>query len=342
MDSLAKIPPRERAQLFETAEARHKPRIAAAIMEKDFWVCWTLHRLFEVLQFHPQLIFKGGTSLSKVFKVIERFSEDVDLSLSRRDLGFAEDRDPEQVGIANKERRRRLEALTAQCQETVREHLLPTLRKDFATVLGASGWTVELDADDPQTVVFSYPPSNLSGTLRYVRPAIRLEMGARSDDWPAVEAGIKPYAAEDFPAMFASPICKVRTLAAERTFWEKATLLHAEYHRPSDKPSKERLSRHYYDLYCLYRHDLGRQALKRGELLERVVKHKSLFFARSWANYGTAKPGTFHLVPPVARIDALRKDYDAMQTMIFGEPPKWGEIMQELKRLEGRINGKSV
>jgi hypothetical protein len=339
MDSVAKITSRERAQLFETAEARHTLRIAAAIIEKDFWVCWTLHRLFEVMGFHPQLIFKGGTSLSKVFKTIERFSEDVDLSLSRRDLGFADDRDPEQVGITNKERRRRLEALTSQCQKTVREHLLPALRKDFATVLGASGWTVELDADDPQTVVFSYPPSDLSQSLAYVKPAIRLEMGARSDDWPAVDAEIKPYAADDFPGMFASPTCKVRTLAAERTFWEKATLLHAEYHRPADKPSKERLSRHYYDLCCLSRHDVGRQALKRGELLERVVKHKGLFFAQSWANYGTAKKGTFHLVPPLARISALRKDYDAMQTMIFGESPKWDEIIQELKLLEGRING---
>jgi len=339
MDLVAKSSARERAQLFATTEARHTPRIAAAIIEKDFWVCWTLRRLFEVLQFHPQLIFKGGTSLSKVFNAIERFSEDVDLSLSRRDLGFAGDHDPEQAGITNKERKRRLEALTAHCQETVRKSLLPALRKDFVTVLGAAGWTVELDADDQQTVIFSYPPSDLSRALAYVRPAIRLEMGARSDDWPAVDAEIKPYAAEDFPGMFTSPICKVRTLAAERTFWEKATLLHAEYHRPQDKPSKERLSRHYYDLYCLYRHELGRKALKRGELLERVVQHKRLFFAQAWANYDTAKPGTFHLVPPVARIAALQKDYAAMQTMIFGESPKWDDIIRELKQLENLING---
>lgn len=340
MDSVAKISSRERAQLFETAEARHTPRIAAPIIEKDFWVCWTLHRLFEVLQFHPQLIFKGGTSLSKVFNVIERFSEHVDLSLSRRDLGFATDRDPEQIGITNKERRRRLDDLAAHCQQVVLSKLLPALRKDFATILGTSGWTVALDVADPQTVVFSYPVSNLSGALAYVRPAIRLEMGARSDDWPAIDAELKPYAADDFPGMFVAPTCKVRTLAAERTFWEKATLLHAEYHLPSDKPSKERLSRHYYDLYCLCRHALGHQALKSGDLLKRVVKHKSLFFAQAWANYDTAKPGTFHLVPPEARVDGLRRDYDAMQAMIFGESPKWDKIIQELKRLEDSINSK--
>ena len=161
MDAVAGSSARERAQLFEAAEARQVPRIAAPLIEKDFWVCWALRRLFEVLQFRPHLIFKGGTSLSKVYHAIERFSEDVDLSLSRGDLGFADDKDPEQAGISNKEARRRLEALVAQCREVVRDRLVPELRRDFATVLGAAGWSVDLDADDPQTVVFSLPRCSL-------------------------------------------------------------------------------------------------------------------------------------------------------------------------------------
>lgn len=339
MDLVAKSLPRERAQLFQTAEIRHHPPIAAAIIEKDFWVCWSLHRLFDVLRFRPQLIFKGGTSLSKVFNVIERFSEDVDLSLSRRDLGFADDLDPEQAGISKKESQRRLEALVEQCRQIVRERLLPDLRRDFGTILGSSGWSLELDAQDPQTVIFSYPASDLTGASKYIRPAVRLEMGARSDDWPTVDAEIKPYAAESFPEMFAAPMCRVHTLDAERTFWEKATLLHAEFHRPADKPSRERLSRHYYDLFCLSRHEIGRRAIKRLDLLKRVVAHKSFFFAAAWANYGSAKPGTFCLVPSDAgRLESLRKDYDAMQAMIFGESPKWNDIIEELRRLEDKIN----
>ena len=187
-------------------------------------------------------------------------------------------------------------------------------------------------------MIFSYPPSDLTGALEYVRPAIRLEMGARSDDWPAVEAEVTPYAAESFPKIFTSPTCRVRTLTAERTFWEKPTILHAECHRPAGKPSSERRSRHYYDLYCLSRHDIGRQALKRMDLLERVVQHKSFFFSSAWANYASAKPGTFRLVPSADRLDALSKDYDAMQAMMFGESPKWDGIVDELKRLEDRIN----
>jgi hypothetical protein len=338
MDSVAKSSGHDRAQLFQTAESKHAPRIPASIIEKDFWVCWTLHRLFVALNFRPQLIFKGGTSLSKVFKVIDRFSEDVDLSISRRDLGFGDARDPEENGISKNDAKRRLEALVEKCKKTVKEKLLPDLRRDFSMVLGSSGWSVDLDADDPQTLIFAYPQSDITGALKYVRPAIRLEMGARSDDWPAIEAEITPYAAEDFPRMFTIPKCQVRTLSAERTFWEKATLLHAECHRPVAKLSAERHSRHYYDLYCLSCHELGRQALKRGDLLERVVKHKSFFFASSWANYATAKPGTLRLVPDAERLIALGKDYNEMQAMMFGKSPEWDEIVRGLKQLEDQIN----
>ncbi len=225
------------------------------------------------------------------------------------------------------------------CRETVREKLLPELRRDFTTVLGPSGWSLEVDSDDPQTLIFAYPQSDVTGALKYVRPAIRLEMGARSDDWPAVEAEITPYAAEDFPRIFTMPKCTVRTLSAERTFWEKATLLHAACRRPEGKPSAERHSRHFYDLYCFSRHELGRQALKRGDLLERVVKHKSFFFASEWANYAAAKPGSLRLVPDAGRLAAMGKDYDEMQAMMFGASPKWSDIIDELKQLKARING---
>lgn len=339
MDTVARQSARERAELFQAVEGRHTPRIAAQLIEKDFWVCWTLHRLFDVLKFRPQLIFKGGTSLSKVYSAIERFSEDVDLSLSRRDLCFADAHDPEQPGISNKEARRRLRALTEKCRETVRERLLPGLRLDFAAILGAGGWALNLDEQDPQTIIFEYPASALSGAVKYIRPAIRLEMGARSDDWPAVNAEIGPYAAEDFPKIFTAPKCKVRTLAAERTFWEKATLLHAEYHRPADKPAAQRLSRHYYDIYRLHGQNIGRRALEQRDLLERVIQHKRLFFSQAWAHYETAKPGAFHLLPARDRRDSLKKDYAAMQDMIFGEAPKWDDIINDLARLESLLNG---
>lgn len=341
MDRIAQSPPRERADLFRRAAVALRPERSPLIVEKDFWVCWALRRLFEVLNFRPHLIFKGGTSLSKVYNAIERFSEDVDLSLSRRDLGFADDRDPEQLGIGTKETRRRLDALVASCQDQIRDHLLPTLRDDFTGTLGKEGWGIELDKIDPQTVIFTYPSSGIAnGMERYIRPAIRLEMGARSDDWPAADHEIKPYAAEAFPKTFTvAPSCRVYALEAERTFWEKATLLHAEHHRTKDKAIGERLARHYYDLYQLSKTDIENKAFADLGLLERVVQHKMVFFRRGWASYQTAKPGSFHLLPQEERQDDLRRDYAQMKTMIFGDYPAWEDIIKGLKETEKRING---
>jgi hypothetical protein len=340
MDLVVQSSPEQRAQLFEAAGARHEPRMDAAIVEKDFWVCWTLRRLFEVLRFRPQLVFKGGTSLSKVYNAIERFSEDVDLSLSRRDLGFADDGDPEQPGISKREAKRRLEELVRECQRVIRDRLLPELRADFAGILGDGAWTVVLDAADPQTVLFSYPKSKMEyGLGTYIRPAIRLELGARSDDWPTVEGQITPYAAESFPQAFmAARSCRVHALEAARTFWEKATLLHAESHRPADKPARERLSRHYYDLHRLASQPIASRALDQLGLLERVIAHKSFFFASSWAHYETARPNAFRLLPSEERQEELGSDYAEMRRMIFGEVPTWDAIVQGLTDLERRIN----
>jgi hypothetical protein len=141
-----------------------------------------------------------------------------------------------------------------------------------------------------------------------------------------------------FPDLFTIRSCRVRTLSAERTFWEKATLLHAECHRPPDQPSRERLSRHYYDLYRLSQEPIADRALEQSALLERVVAHKGFFFAQAWAHYETARAGTFHLLPEAGRLDELRRDYEAMETMIFGKAPKWEDIVQELRQLEARIN----
>ena len=343
MDTIAKASSEERAELFLLAATELKPERSPLIIEKDFWVCWVLHRLFEVIHFHPQLIFKGGTSLSKVYKAIDRFSEDVDLSLSRHDLGFIDDHDPEQMGISKKECKRRLDALAIACKESIHNHLIPKLKNDFSGILGSKGWKVQLDENDPQTVLFFYPISDADRTLEsYIRPFIRLEMGARSDDWPASEHTITPYAADAFPQAFKkSPSCHVRTLEAERTFWEKATILHMEYHRPKGESAHERLARHYYDLYWLSQSELGEKALARFDLLHRVVEHKKVFFRSAWAHYETASPGSFHLVPPWERMTAMRADYAQMEQMIFGETLEWMAIVEGLEKLEKKINSET-
>ncbi|HEV3439742.1 MAG TPA: nucleotidyl transferase AbiEii/AbiGii toxin family protein [Gemmata sp.] len=343
MDDIARLPVIDRMDLF-SASARIRG-LTPEIIEKDFWVCWTLKRVFTLPNPPAGLLFKGGTSLSKVFGVIERFSEDVDLSFNRAGLGFVGESDP-QNALTGKKRKHGLEALTETCQRVIRDKLLPQLVTVFSAALGeppSTAWDVQLAKDDPdgQTLLFRYPVANRSHSAdepAYIQPAVRLEIGARSDHWPAVEATVSSYAAADFPNAFKEPGCRVHVLAAERTFWEKATVLHTWFHAPADKKFRDRQSRHYYDVVRLYQHELGKAAIKNTDLLLRVARHKEVFFPAAWARYADAKPGTLRIVPPDARLPELEQDYRKMQEMIFGEAPAFERLLELLREIENAIN----
>ncbi len=345
MDDVARMEPGDRRDLFTEAAAR-RGTISAGVIEKDFWVCWTLKQVFGLGPAPAQLIFKGGTSLSKVYGVIERFSEDIDLSLSREDLGFVGDRDPYKAA-SNKKKHALVDEIVARCREVIIAELLPRLHARFESILGAGDtattWSLSPDDKDPQIIYFTYPAGIVAGgegaPSPYVRRVVLLEVGARSDHWPVEERAVRPYAAEELPELFKEAECHVRTLSAERTFWEKATLLHAEAHRPHDKPIGDRLSRHYYDVARLYQSAVGPTALANRALLQQVVLHKDLFFRSAWANYPTARPGTFRLVPPAERHAVLKADYRAMQeNMIFGESYPFEELMAILAEIEAKLN----
>ena len=199
MDRIARTA-RERAEpCRETANRRN---LADPIIEKDFWVCWTLSKLFDEPDKRPSLLFKGGTTLSKVFGVINRFSEDIDLSLDRHDLGFEGERDPSNV-TSGKKTGKLLDELEQVAIDYVRDGLVPNLRSKFTEVIGNSPpWSLEIDGAQPLLVVFSYPkvPSSVDPPgARYMEPAVRLEFGARSEHWPAQIYEIKPYAPRSFP-----------------------------------------------------------------------------------------------------------------------------------------------
>lgn len=344
MDDIARMPAAELRDLFTQAANRYGS--TPEVMEKDFWVTWTLKHIFDLGLPPAQLIFKGGTSLSKVYGLIERFSEDIDLSLSREDLGFGGEKDPYQAP-SRKKQDALVEELVERCKEAIANELLPRLRARFASVIGEENsgqrpWSLALDSLDAQTVNFGCPAGvhQSEATLPgYLKPIVRLELGARSDHWPAEDRVIRPLIDEAMPGVVNAAEARVRVLSAERTFWEKATLLHAEYHRPPDKPSKERLTRHYYDVVRLYQSQVGENALNQAELLQAVVRHKMLFFRSAWANYEGAQPGSFRLVPPAETIPRLKADYAQMQeVMIFGDSPTFDELLEALKHLEARIN----
>ena len=341
MDEFAQLPPKDRADLFQAA-ARQR-NMLPAVIEKYFWVCWTLKRLFSLPNPPTGLLFKGGTSLSKVYRAIDRFSEDVDLSFDRHGLGFKGASDP--LELKGKARQRALELLKVTCQRVIREQFLPQILEAFSQALGeafAKHWNIEAATDDPddQTLLFRFPQSLVHGANEpaYIAPFVRLEFGARSDHWPAIDATVSSYLAEAFPQFIKTPTAAVHALAIERTFWEKATLLHMWHHAPPTRPLRDRQSRHYYDLFQLYHRGPGKTALKDTALLAGVARHKEVFFAAAWAKYPEAKPGTLRLVPPTSRLSELRDDYALMQQMIFGTVPEFEEILAALRAMEGLIN----
>lgn len=339
MDRFVRQSDSERRRYFEqTAE---RMGLSPQIAEKDFWVCWTLQKLFALPEVGRLLIFKGGTSLSKAYRLIERFSEDIDLSIDRAGLGFGDKGDDPEAMISGKERRRRLDRLKEACQRKVAEELRPAMSEVVKTVLpDDTAWSLTMDEDDPdrQTLLFAYPGSIGEAPATYIRPAVRIEMGARSGHWPSDQVRIASYVAERFPAAFATPDFTVKVLAAERTFWEKATLLHAEYHRPPEKGLPLRLSRHYYDTARLISAGVGARAIGRPELLRRVVEHKKIFFSSGWAHYDEAVRGSLRLMPHPGRIQPLAEDYDRMREMFFAERPTFTEVLRILGEWERDFN----
>jgi len=347
MDDVARLPPADRADLFSATAGRRGLR--QEISEKDFWVCWSLKRLFTLPNPPAGLIFKGGTSLSKVFNAIERFSEDVDLSFNRADLGFGGEHDPLHAPSGKKARQWR-EALTETCRRVIHERFLPQLAATFAGAIAeppGATWRLELDPDDAdrQTLLFHYPSGDkprAADEPDYIKPFVRLEIGARADHWPSLQATLTPCAAEEFPQPFRDPVCALRVLAPERTFWEKATVLHAWHHAPADKAFRDRQSRHYYDVVRLYEKGIGKEALRDTDLLLKVAEHKAVFFPAASAKYEEARPGTLRLVPPPARLPELEQDYRKMREMIFTEPPPLDHILTVLREIEALVNRPDV
>jgi hypothetical protein len=342
MLEFARLPVAERAPYFlETANRR---RLTPLIVEKDFWVCFTLRVLFSTPGFHDKFVFKGGTSLSKVFGIIKRFSEDVDLSVDPDWLGFGGKNPPDAVGSRSQFNKRRKQ-LDDACAAAVRQKVQPALERAVLRVLGdppsgGSYLAFEMDAQSHSPVLLFRYPTMEPDKAGYVRPRVKLELGSLTDQRPIGEHVVRPWVAEEFPAAIATPDCPVVALEIARTFWEKVTILHAEHHRPAEKPVRSRLSRDCYDVCRMAAHPAGLAAMKDLDLLARVAHHKQTCFQSSWASYDTARPGSLRLVPPRYRLPELKADYQQMQEMFTETPPAFEALLQQLHGIEDSLNGK--
>ena len=264
MDRIARASANERRMVFEATAQRMA--LAPAVVEKDFWVCYTLDHLFHRSGFAESMVFKGGTSLSKAFGLIERFSEDIDLILDRRLLGYGED-EPWEPRSNSAQERFRADSIE-RANAFLADASVPKLRATLSESLGTEV-SVRCGAEE-ETVYFDCPRSYESaGTLDTIKP----EIGPMAAWSPSEEAAITPYATAVVP--FGPELSTtVRTASPERTFWEKATILHQEANRPEGKAMPRRYSRHYYDMYRLgHSFVLGRAVAQPG-LLEQVVRFR--------------------------------------------------------------------
>jgi hypothetical protein len=330
----------ERTLYFQ--EVANRRGLTRLVVEKDFWVCLSLSLLFSTPGISDKFVFKGGTSLSKVFGIIKRFSEDIDLSVDPIWLGFGGEDRPD-AARSRSQFERRWEKLNNACAATVDQTVLPTLEKAVRAALGET-------RDNSRYLIFSLDEQTQSPILTfryptvepeqagYVNPQIRLEFGSLTDQTPVGNHTVTPWVAEEFPTLFTAPSCHVVALELERTFWEKATILHAEHHRPADKPMRSRFSRDCYDVCRMANHPDGRRAMGDLDLLERVVRHKSMYFPSAWAHYDTAKPGSLRLVPPDHRLADLKADYQQMQEMFIEPPPPFDDILRQLRSIEDAVN----
>lgn len=323
MYDLANLPKDELNALFQ--EVSSTKGLSKAIVEKDLWVCVVLGYLFTQSPWKDSLAFKGGTSLSKAYNLIERFSEDIDLILDWLVLGYGktvslEDRSANQQDKLNKE-------ILAKTSEFLRTIFIPKLKADLSQLINRD---LQIIFED-DAVIIGYGNDYADSSILHT---IRLEIGALAAWTPTQIATIQPYIAEAYPDKFSGASIPVRTTTPERTFWEKITILHREAFRPEDSPMPPRMSRHYYDVYRMTKLGILNRSLQDPGLLNKVAAFKAKFYPQKWAHYELAKLGTLRLTPPDYNLKPLERDYAAMAGMIYGERPEFDELMVEIAKIE--------
>jgi hypothetical protein len=306
------------------------------LLEKDVWVVWCLNALFDS-PLGEHLVFKGGTSLSKVYGAIRRFSEDVDLTYDIRaiapDLVKSSGDNP--VPQTRAQGKRWSEQVRERLPVWLKEKVLPTIVERLAAEKLKATVTV-----DGEKLYVTYAPQQTGSG--YVSPSVMLEFGARSTGEPSELHDVVCDAAEYLKGL-EFPTARPRTMKAERTFWEKATAIHVFC--AQGKLRGERFARHWYDIVRLDDTKIADAAFADRKLAEAVAEHKSWFFAAKGpdgqsVDYHKAVDGALKLVPEGEARAALNEDYIRMieDGLLMDEPENFDALMERCADLEYRAN----
>lgn len=316
----------EQISLFTRAGA--ETGLPPFAIEKDAWVSLILRMLFSsTLSEH--IVFKGGTSLSKVYNLIERFSEDVDLAINREYLGFE--------GELNKGRIRKLR----RASHSFTLHQLPELLKEQFRKYGVeenlnkiSIPNLKVSDQDPETLFIDY--NSVFDAISYLPDRVRIEVGARSLNEPYEEKSIGSMIDTIFEGTdIAEEAFIVKAITPEKTFLEKMILLHEEFHKDENKVRHSRMSRHLYDIMKIYQSEYGHKALRDSTLFERICEHRSVFTPVKNIDYEKLTISDLSFIPPEPHLQKYRDDYRVMQeNMIYGESPDFDKLLEMIRKIQ--------
>lgn len=326
-----KLSEQEKTEVFR--QIRKKIDLNEVAIEKDMWVTIVLRALF-ALPYAENLSFKGGTSLSKCWNLIERFSEDVDIAINREYLGFSGD------AFSIKQISKNLRKATC---KFVRNNL----QFDLARQMGAMGIPADLfsvrmnitpvTTVDPEKIFVEY--KSVFNENPYIKNVVVLEISGRSMKEPLQRLEIQSFIDEYFSqATFAEKPFPIKVVVPERTFLEKIFLLHEEFAKSQELVRIERMSRHLYDLVRMLNTPIAENALKNRTLYQSIIAHRRMFIAMKDFDYDTLMPETINIVPPENIIVQWEDDYNKMQAMIYGEFLPFDKLIDKIKQLNERIN----
>ena len=308
------------------------------VIEKDWWVTAVLRAMYS-LPYAQHLSFKGGTSLSKCWLLVDRFSEDIDITIDREYPGFSGTLSKTQ--ISDKLRR----ATCSFVRETMQHDIAEQLHKNG---IAKNKFQVNVDithitTTDPETININYDSvltfSIDGGNGLYVLPKVKVEVSGRSMNEPVNEVPLESMIDQVYPkAPFAEPKFNVRAVLPERTFLEKLFLLHEEFAKPKDLIRVERMSRHIYDIGQMLKTPIVEKAIHNEQLYRQVVEHRRKFIGLRGFDYDTLYPDSLNIVPPETIIEQWKADYENMRLhMIYGESVSFEELINNLRDLNDRI-----
>ncbi len=320
---------KDRQEIFD--EIFRQRNLSSIAVEKDWWVVQTLRLIFD-MEMAESLVFKGGTSLSKAWGMVQRLSEDVDLALDRKYLGFEGDLGKHQV-----------DKLRRASHKFIRETFFPKLKEKFDQA-GLTDITFDLPESaqsdkDPQTIELNYP-SVLRQASAYIRPRVLIEIGSRSLYEPFTPRAINSFVGEYFKGKpFADVPVEIPCANVERTFLEKLFLLHEEFQKPENKIRTNRLSRHLYDIERIMDSHFAQKALATPDLYQEIVRHRSRLTRINGMDYTRHGPKYINPIPPKNILKLWEADYKTMQEqMIYGDSLSFRELIEKLTALTAKIN----